>query len=127
MNPEIKQKWIEALRSGKYNQGTGCLRTYKNEFCCWGVLCDLHSKKNGDVWHITPLMQDGEGKYAYYNEKLFAPKNVLKWAGFSDSILISMNEPLVSGSESDKCFFLSSLNDAGKTFSEIADIIEKNL
>lgn len=31
------EKWDAALRSGKYLQGTGCLR-YENAFCCLGVL-----------------------------------------------------------------------------------------
>ena len=40
MEPELKQKWIEALVSGKYKQGTQALKRADN-FCCLGVLCDL--------------------------------------------------------------------------------------
>lgn len=40
MDTAIKTKWIEALRSGKYLQGTGCLRR-EETFCCLGVLCDV--------------------------------------------------------------------------------------
>lgn len=36
---EIKAKWLEALRSGKYRQGNGYLRWY-NSYCCLGVLYD---------------------------------------------------------------------------------------
>lgn len=36
----IKEDWIKALRSGKYKQGTGCLRK-GNEYCCLGVLCEV--------------------------------------------------------------------------------------
>lgn len=32
--------WVTALRSGKYKQGTGYLRSHKG-YCCWGVACDL--------------------------------------------------------------------------------------
>lgn len=40
MNPEIKAKWVEALRSGKYQQGTGRL-CWNGEHCCLGVLYDI--------------------------------------------------------------------------------------
>ena len=36
MNQEIKEKWIAAFRSGKYQQGTMCLRRGDNYFC-WGI------------------------------------------------------------------------------------------
>lgn len=42
MDKTVKKKWIKALRSGKYNQGTGCLKDFENKtFCCLGVLCDI--------------------------------------------------------------------------------------
>lgn len=41
MNVEAKAKWLEALRSGKYQQGTGCLRDENNCYCCLGVLADI--------------------------------------------------------------------------------------
>ena len=40
MTPEFKALWIEALRSGKYEQGRGALRM-GDKFCCLGVACDL--------------------------------------------------------------------------------------
>lgn len=41
MNPEIKQRWLEALRGGRYTQGRGQLRNENQCFCCLGVLCDI--------------------------------------------------------------------------------------
>lgn len=56
LKPEVKQKWLEALRSNQYPQGKEALR--KTEimssdsvdmklpidcFCCLGVLCDISS------------------------------------------------------------------------------------
>ena len=38
---ENRKKWVEALRSGEYRQGSGSLRTYDDKFCCLGVLADL--------------------------------------------------------------------------------------
>jgi hypothetical protein len=40
MKYELKVKWLEALRSGKYQQTTGELRG-GDKFCCLGVLCDV--------------------------------------------------------------------------------------
>ena len=40
MIPELKQKWIEALRSGKYAQSQLALKN-ADGYCCLGVLCDI--------------------------------------------------------------------------------------
>ena len=50
MNQQIKQRWIEALKSGEYQQGYEALR-YNNKFCCLGVLTDLYIKEHGLQWH----------------------------------------------------------------------------
>lgn len=41
MDPEVKARWIEALRSGKYKQGKGALRTGECN-CCLGVLAEIN-------------------------------------------------------------------------------------
>lgn len=41
MDAQLKAKWIEALRSGKYAQAVGRLRDDENCYCCLGVLCDI--------------------------------------------------------------------------------------
>jgi hypothetical protein len=38
MNPELKVKWVEALRSGKYTQGHTTFKSSEG-YCCLGVLC----------------------------------------------------------------------------------------
>jgi hypothetical protein len=50
MTPEQKQKWIEALRSGKYKQGRGKL-CEKGEYCCLGVLLDVLAPEK---WEDVP-------------------------------------------------------------------------
>lgn len=57
MNPELKEKWLKALRSNNYKQGTGCLRHKAQEtFCCLGVLCDISGE--GD-WELDNDDDDG--------------------------------------------------------------------
>lgn len=41
MNKDIKSKWLEALKSGKYTQTAGYLNRGDNHMCCLGVLCDI--------------------------------------------------------------------------------------
>ena len=36
----MKDKWVAALRSGKYTQGKGYLNN-RGQLCCIGVLCDV--------------------------------------------------------------------------------------
>lgn len=40
MDPALKTKWVEALRSGRYAQGRQRLRNGDN-YCCLGVLCEV--------------------------------------------------------------------------------------
>lgn len=49
MNPEVKERWVAALRSGKYRQTRGTLNEGDVSFCCLGVLCDTE----GLGWEIS--------------------------------------------------------------------------
>jgi hypothetical protein len=40
MDPYLKDRWVAALQSGKYQQGKGQLRK-GDLFCCLGVLADV--------------------------------------------------------------------------------------
>lgn len=113
MNPEIKERWIAALRSGEYKQTIGNLRV-KDKFCCLGVLCDLAAKDGIGEW------QENKNSNRFFSTPLFAaskllPSTIVSWAG--------LNSPRVLIDDSS----LVSLNDQGASFSEIADIIEKYL
>lgn len=50
LKPEYKVRWLEALRSGRYPQGTDMLRTSYDEYCCLGVLCDVVKKDLNLEW-----------------------------------------------------------------------------
>jgi len=41
MDPELKQKWLDALRGGDYAQHRGELFDGTSGFCCLGVLADV--------------------------------------------------------------------------------------
>ena len=109
MNPTIKRAWIRALRLGKYKQGTMTLKK-GNKFCCLGVLCDLYGKKMKTKW-ITGHFGDD----AMLGEENDLPGKVIKWAGLSD------RDPMLNAIRA------SQHNDGGKTFKQIAVLINKHL
>jgi hypothetical protein len=111
MNPEVKARWVAALRSGKYAQGAGALR--KGDcFCCLGVLCDV-------------LDPDGWENDFHQNVKGMPSLKVYEEAGFAEVIPGFRSPPQVAieGDASD----LDVHNDNGRTFAEIADAIEEQL
>ena len=107
MNPEVKAKWVAALRSGEYEQGTEMLRPGENTYCCLGVLADVVDP-NG--WKLEP------GNFGpLWEHKSFCgrPSNdILKQVGLTRKAvddLIKMNDVEL------------------RPFNEIADYIEENL
>jgi hypothetical protein len=117
MDQRIKQLWIEALRSGKYEQSTRVLRQ-GDYFCCLGVLCDLHAKEtNSAGWELDHFPANSR---AYLDVRCTLPYTVQEWAG-----LTSEDPEIIREDYEDTT--LSSLNDKGKDFSYIADVIEKKL
>ncbi len=79
MNSVIKAKWLNALRSGKYKQGTRALRS-KDKYCCLGVLSDLYAKENGKRWKHNRL----NDVWLMEEENGILPRPVLEWAGLTD-------------------------------------------
>lgn len=111
MKPEIKDKWVAALRSGEYKQTSAALQT-KEGFCCLGVLCDLHSKTTGIAWEVGGQFPKD---MAYLGASYFLPHAVVVWAD------VAHEGRLPSG------LSLAVFNDEGVPFSTIADIIEEEL
>ena len=112
MNPQIKQKWVSALRSGDYQQTQQVLHN-KNGFCCLGVLCDLYIKENQLEWELT----NNGNYYNFQDENVYLPHSVVEWSGIGD------DNPTINDGESR----LAGLNDNGTTFNEIANLIEEQL
>jgi hypothetical protein len=110
--PEIKKRWLEALRSGKYKQGKKLLRSYNNEFCCLGVLQDLVEP---DEWILRiEEFSRHVPRYCYQTTDAY-------WSQLSREVLEHVNL-----SKTDM-ITLSVLNDNGISFEEIAQWIEENL
>ena len=131
MNTEVKQKWIDALRSGKYEQGSEKLRG-ANGYCCLGVLCDLYAQEHNTQWEfrgdeeINPQSQD----YWYFDEHSeFLPESVMNWAELkthNPTVRVDVED----NDDEDNWYYkdeLSDINDSGYDFSQIANLIEAQL
>lgn len=101
MDAQLKQKWVEALRSGKYEQGRGQLFD-DGKYCCLGVFCQVAGLEieNGNRVAGTPAGEDG---YHLISEKI----------AFSTSELFKRNDGLSPYERQD--------------FHQIADYIEANI
>ena len=117
MNKEIKAKWIKALRSGKYRQTRGKLKSRNGAFCCLGVLCDIQGAKA--VWQND---LDG-GNYVFGGDKISMPPKPY-WAEVPrdqlDNLARRNDGYSWAGNPPSENFHKHS-------FSEIADYIEENL
>jgi hypothetical protein len=71
----VKNKWIAALRSGKYKQGRGRLNG-PDGYCCLGVLCEVFIADGNALDVRTP-----NSVTEYNGESSYPPDAVLKWAG----------------------------------------------
>ena len=67
MDAQLKRRWIEALRSGEYEQGTDSLQE-DNRYCCLGVLCSIQ----GADFQVFPELEttklsnvDEDNEYDY--------------------------------------------------------------
>jgi len=123
MNPQVKEKWVSALRSGEYQQGAFCLRSDQG-FCCLGVLCDIYLKEHNQEWISS---SDGHYYLLSEDENYFGPESeiltqeVAEWAELNDK------SPLVKIGVDAIQERLTVLNDQGYSFSEIADFIQNSL
>lgn len=83
----LKARWLEALRSGKYKQARGRLRDESGAMCCLGVLCDLVDPAG---WHREEEFEaDGEpsadGKaWAWKGDHRYPPYALLQKVGFTE-------------------------------------------
>ena len=128
MNPEVKAKWLDALRSGRYRQGVGGLLT-EGKFCCLGVLCDLAVKEGVGEW-IGASDWTGVNRFAPADAAEnkarsggYLPIEVARWAGIDNSHWSPEDDDVTVdiyvGSK-----YLSLMNDDHVPFTEIANHIE---
>jgi len=125
MKQDVKEKWVAALRSDEYKQTKGVLRdTYG--YCCLGVLCDLYGKEHDVPWSMHPQTP---GMRVFDGETTTLPESVRLWAGLGSSLGEQVEFEVDDDSELGvHTEALPEINDAwGKSFNEIANLIEEQL
>ena len=125
MTPVTKQAWIDALRSGEFNQCTGALGKLADgggiNYCCLGVLATIA----GAGHRFTP--DEGEGILVF---------DFGDGSEYSGIIPLSLRDTIVSDlplsqdatgipGDNELMRILSSKNDRGANFNQIADYLEK--
>jgi len=132
MKQNVMKKWVKALRSGKFKQGSGTLKQFnkqgQTQHCCLGVLCELYNttmKKNKKKTLSEKVCgNDSDFSFGYCRfggKKEDLPKEVKDWAGMRSSLGNFYDDIYPLGQP---C--LADLNDTGRKFKTIANIIEKN-
>ncbi len=118
MNPEVKAKWIAALRSGEYQQASGQLCSGTG-FCNVGLLVELYIQETGKGRWIAgqPYVQFAD-EFGFV-EATELPSAVMIWADIETAAPYARTP---NGTVD-----LIDANDKGMSFSEIADIIEAHL
>ena len=108
----FNRRWIEALRSGTYQQGQCLLRAFgaaqdgsEDLYCCVGVACDLYDPT---AWEKDLVVRAWEYHGLGATVSNAGHEEFLELTGFSR-------------------LSLAQANDAGVTFEEIADALEELL
>lgn len=120
LNPQVKEIWLSALRSGKYKQGSHALHSLEGPYegyCCLGVLaeamgCKSEDSESSGVAHFT-------FRAPHYKKEVdsgLIPDNYRKHIGldeYAQQLLVGLND--------------GSYDYKRKSFKQIASWIEKNL
>ena len=102
MDKKLKERWIKALRSGKYKQGGGNLRvinkkTNEAKYCCLGVLVDIADEFDLEPYEFRggDSYNDINEVYAHNGDESLPDYHWLKSIGLDNNIanrLASMND-----------------------------------
>lgn len=121
---EARRAWVQALRSGRYEQGKGRLNK-DGKFCCLGVACELYIEDGGQLERVAehPVLNDSATGYREPGTKpvdaALPPRPVTEWLGLNMASGTYGTDDVWNSTRS-----LAGDNDCGDTFEQIADTIE---
>lgn len=133
-----RKAWLEALRSGKFKQTKGKLRSRNGAYCCLGVACEVLEVPR--VWDSREYQYGTEEVLDLMKDEYIEPS---KWNDYSSTSLprvaaallgvdqheVRLAKPVTFTHKGEECSEdnLIELNDTyGWSFAQIADAIEKN-
>jgi hypothetical protein len=127
MRKEIADRWVCALRSGRYLQTRSFFLNDSSGYCCLGVLCDmskLGTWKDYSSVNASPVLSyvtDENGSCK------MLPEDVKVWAGMrSSNGDLEGTEQVLPPGIMIPWLSLAGANDQGADFNDIADLIERN-
>ena len=100
---DLTKEWLEALRSGKYTQARYALHN-DTGYCCLGVACEVAGLR-GERFN---------GKWCYSGASIMLPGK-----------LQVVDPTRAPGDHHEVERELARMNDAGRSFTEIADVVAK--
>lgn len=112
---EFAEKWVKALRSGEYKQGKECLGNKDNGYCCLGIAAITAGATDKML-----LKSDNTTLANYLTRDEFGPK-------ITNKIFENIPQQLIGLYGNQLVTELTSRNDSGQSFTEIADWIEQNV
>lgn len=139
LRKSVRRRWVEALRSGEYQQTIGVLSELDGDRvvgnCCLGVLCELARADGLDLSIDARREERSEGHLSvavdarsYDGESTMPPQSVAEWAGSEqpryEDWKVRREE---TGTYGEAHPSLADQNDRGATFDQIADLIENDL
>lgn len=138
-NKERIEKWIDALRSGDYQQTKEVLHDSKG-YCCLGVACEIYRQEtergdwkedqnagdSHDALRFVIPDEDESTLIARGNSYTIIPE-VRDWFGLPEANpdLLFPREDRIEGDSEFYEESAASANDEGMSFSDIADAIER--
>lgn len=120
---EIADIWATALESGDYKQGKGWLKQQQDgsySYCCLGVLCELAGLECKET---TTNCQYSYGDITAIDDYLCKSDSFLP-INFSDELKMKHLGAFLS--KENEYHRLTTLNDDGFSFTEIAAVIREN-
>ena len=131
MIKEYKDKWLKALRSGKYNQARNrlkCKTGVYEGFCCLGVLMNIYDSNgweqdvaevnDGNMYHKSNKFGDNDG---------YVEGELLYGEASQDSELTNDTLSNFGISTDEQCHLIKMNDHRLSNFNEIADWIEEKL
>ena len=124
---EHRKTWVAALRSGQYNQAQGQLRN-GDSYCCLGVACELSGLGEWDGDQTLPTyVANSSYSHSVLPEPIKRYYGLHNDSGSYKHIVPVDDDDYDHDLKPEENWYydsLTELNDGGKTFAEIADIIE---
>jgi hypothetical protein len=135
VNVENVRKWVDALRSGEYEQTTGVLRKADGDgnvvgYCCLGVACEvsglgkwerrLPEDQDEQDYYVVPVLYGEEDSWSEL------PDPVVEWLGFAlDEENDEVGNPHLLDPDGNT-YSATQANDRFHwSFAEIADALER--